>query len=724
MILKNVLLNGIASDITIENGKFTAIAPASASAEGTDCTGLQAIPGLVDMHTHGCAGFDTMDAHFEEMSWFLAQNGTTSWLPTTMTMDIDSIRKVTEAPRDVNGAQILGFHMEGPYINATRKGAQNGKFIKNPDLAEFKSLDGMKVVTIAPELPNSEEFIKGCGALVCIGHTDADYDTCIKAIDAGANCLTHTFNAMPGIHHRNPGPIGAAVAKNIYVQAITDGLHLHPAIVLMLYKTFGPERMVIISDAMRATGLGDGIYEFGGQDIEVKDSVARTMDGAIAGSTSTLWRCVRQAAKFGVPFEDAVRMATRTPADMIGMPNKGRIEVGADADLLLIDGTQELKRVMIAGEFIEDRKAAHEQYISEKNAVRAIADRFTKDGEFFGFTPMRQGNINATYLVDYRLSDGSVKSYILQRINRYVFKNPEQIMQNIGAVTAHINKKAAAAGKPCMEFLTTESGENFVIDGENFWRLYSFVAGIGYDLCDSLDVLRKAGGAFGEFQNQLADFDASKLYETIPDFHNTKKRLDTLFSACTADVCGRAASVADEIAFFTENRALASELTEMLDAGEIPLRVTHNDTKINNVIFNRETGEPQTVIDLDTVMPGLAMHDFGDAVRFAASTAAEDEKDTAKIALDLDKFRAFSEGFIGQTADSLTAKEIDTMVLGAITITIELAARFLTDYLDGDKYFKVNYEGHNLVRARAQIALAKDMLAKRGWRVNIWETLI
>ncbi|MBR3447403.1 MAG: N-acetylglucosamine-6-phosphate deacetylase [Oscillospiraceae bacterium] len=351
MILKNLLFEGKLTDITIENGSITAIAPASADTAGEDCTGLSVIPGLVDMHTHGCVGKDTMDGEFTEMSAFLAENGTTAWLPTTMTQSYEAIKKVTEGDRNVKGAQILGFHMEGPYINAKKKGAQNGKYIKNPDLAEFKSLDGMRVVTIAPELEGSMEFIKECGALVCIGHTDADYDTCIKAIEAGANCLTHTFNAMPGIHHREPGPIPAALAKNIYVQAITDGLHLHPAIVMMLYKMFGPERMVIISDAMRATGLGDGIYEFGGQDIEVKNGVARTMDGAIAGSTSTLWRCVKQAASFGVPFEDAVRMATRTPADMIGEPKKGRIEVGADADLVLLDENREIVRVMIAGSF-------------------------------------------------------------------------------------------------------------------------------------------------------------------------------------------------------------------------------------------------------------------------------------------------------------------------------------------------------------------------------------
>ena len=353
MILKNLLLEGKQVDITIEGGTITAVTPASGSGEGIDCTGKIVIPGLVDMHTHGCVGKDTMDGEFEEMCIFHAQNGTTSWLPTTMTQSYEAIKRVTEGNRNVKGAQILGFHMEGPYINAKKKGAQNGKYIKNPDLAEFKSLDGMRVVTIAPELEGSEEFIKECGALVCIGHTDADYDTCIKAIEAGANCLTHTFNAMPGIHHRNPGPIPAALEKNIYVQAITDGLHLHPAVVMMLYKMFGADRMVIISDAMRATGLGDGTYEFGGQDITVKDGVARTEDGAIAGSTSTLWQCVKRAASFGVPFDDAVRMATRTPADMIGEPKKGRIEAGADADLVLLDANREIEKVMIAGEFFE-----------------------------------------------------------------------------------------------------------------------------------------------------------------------------------------------------------------------------------------------------------------------------------------------------------------------------------------------------------------------------------
>ena len=716
MILKNLTLNGVLSDITVENGKITAIAPADDKTPGESYDGMTVIPGLVDIHTHGCAGYDTMDAHFEEISSYLAQNGTTSFLPTTMTMDYESIRRVTAASRDVSGAQILGFHMEGPYIAAQYKGAQNGKFIKEPDLAEFKSLPDMKMVTIAPELAGSMEFIKECGAVVSLGHTAADYDTCIKAIDAGALCLTHTFNAMPGIHHRNPGPIGAAVQKNIYVQAITDGLHLHPSIVMLLYKTFGPQRMVIISDSMRATGLCDGTYEFGGQPIEVKNSVARTLDGAIAGSTSTLFTCMKQAIAFGVPFEDAVTMATRTPADLIGASNKGRIEVGADADLLILDEEMNLAHVMIGGVFIHQDNEQHKRYMEEKNVLREIASKFHVTGEFIAHEIINQGNINTTYRVDYRQEDGSVKSYILQRVNTYVFKNPVEIMKNIDLVTTHLRNKVRRLNKPALHFYHTEADNNnyYVQDEGAFWRLLNYISSVTFDTCDDLDTLRGAGEAFGEFQNQLSDFDASLLFTTIPDFHNTAKRLETFFAAVEEDICGRAAEIAEEIAFIKENRELASQLQQMLDEGKLPLRVTHNDTKTNNVLFDRQTFAPLTIIDLDTVMPGLPMHDFGDAVRFAASTAVEDEPDLSKVSLDLNKYRAFAQGFIGKIADALTTAEVKTMALGAITITIELAVRFLTDYLTGDKYFKTNYEGHNLVRARCQLALAKDMLSKRA----------
>ncbi|MBE6764882.1 MAG: N-acetylglucosamine-6-phosphate deacetylase [Clostridia bacterium] len=351
MIIKNVTVKGVCSDITIENGKITAVTAHDPNAEGQDFGGAVAIPGLVDIHSHGCVGFDTMDGQFAEMCDFLAKNGTTSWCPTTMTMDFESISKAMNGNTDVPGTNILGFHMEGPYISPKFKGAQNEKFIKSPDMEEFSKLPNIKMVTIAPELEGSLEFIKECPAVVALGHTACDYDTAIAAIDAGANCLTHTFNAMPPIHHRNPGPIGAAAERQIYAQVISDGLHLHKAAVLMLYKLFGSDRMVLISDSMRATGMTDGEYEFGGQPIEVKDGVARTMDGAIAGSTSTLWQCVKKATEFGIPFDEAVKMASEVPAAHIGVDTKGKIETGYDADIIILDKDGEIDRVIIGGEF-------------------------------------------------------------------------------------------------------------------------------------------------------------------------------------------------------------------------------------------------------------------------------------------------------------------------------------------------------------------------------------
>lgn len=353
MILKNVTIKGVLSDIHVENGKITAVTAADASAQGVDMGGKTAIPGLVDCHTHGCVGGDTMDGEFDAMCDFLAKSGTTSWCPTTMTQSYEAILKAMSGKTDCKGANILGFHMEGPYISPKYKGAQNEKFIKSPDIDEFNSLPNIKMVTIAPELEGSIEFIKKCPAVVSLGHTACDYDKAIEAIEAGALCLTHTFNAMPPIHHRNPGPIGAAAEKQIYAQVISDGLHLHKAAVLMLYKMFGRERMVLISDSMRATGLCDGEYEFGGQPIDVVDGVARTRDGAIAGSTSTLWHCVKTAASFGIPFDDAVYMATEVPARLIGCPEKGRIEVGADADILIINEDMSIDKVYIGGEIYE-----------------------------------------------------------------------------------------------------------------------------------------------------------------------------------------------------------------------------------------------------------------------------------------------------------------------------------------------------------------------------------
>lgn len=351
VILKNCLVNGEITDIVISGGKIEAVGKCNEN--GIDLNGKKVYPGLFDIHSHGLCGFDTMDGgKLSQMSYELAKRGTTSWLPTTMTMDFETIKNVVNSPIESNGTNILGFHMEGPYISEKYKGAQNKDFIKNPDMTEFSSLKNIKMVTIAPELSGSEEFIKNCNAVVSLGHTDCDYDTALNAINCGANCLTHTCNAMPPLLHRAPGPIGAAIDKNIYVQVICDGLHIHPAMIRTLYNLFGKDRMVLISDSMRATGLSDGEYEFGGQTITVKNGIARTAEGAIAGSTSTLLTCVKKAVEFGIDEQDAFYMASRTPAVLMN-ENKGLIAPGYDAELLILDDELNLEKVMINGQFIE-----------------------------------------------------------------------------------------------------------------------------------------------------------------------------------------------------------------------------------------------------------------------------------------------------------------------------------------------------------------------------------
>ena len=348
MIFKNAVLGGVSADIKTENGRITEIC--SIAEDGIDLGGLEVIPGLIDIHTHGCAGYDTMDGdRLCEMSQVLAKCGVTSWLPTTMTEGIDDIRRVVNAdiPK-TDGAEVIGFHMEGPYISPKYKGAQNEKYIKAPDIAEFESLKNIKMVTIAPELAGSAEFIRKCGAVVSLGHTDADYACALGAIENGAKCLTHTFNAMPPLKHREPGPIGAAIDGDAYVQVICDGLHIHKSVIKLLYRTFGADRMILISDAMRAAGMPDGEYEFGGQRITVRDGVARTEDGAIAGSTSNLMQCVKKAIEFGIPKSDSIRMATETPAALMGL-NKGKVAVGYDADFIAVDEDLNVKRVIVGG---------------------------------------------------------------------------------------------------------------------------------------------------------------------------------------------------------------------------------------------------------------------------------------------------------------------------------------------------------------------------------------
>ncbi len=352
-----------------------------------------------------------------------------------------------------------------------------------------------------------------------------------------------------------------------------------------------------------------------------------------------------------------------------------------------------------------------------------VGKEFRLNGEIESYEIIKNGNINTTYKVTYRHSDDKIKKYVFQKINTYVFKNPVEIMKNIDNVTSHIRSKGTE--KITLHFHHTNTKENFVFDEDgDFWRVMNFIDSVTFDTCDSLEVVRSTGAAFGQFQMQLADFDGSVLYETIPDFHNTRKRLETLFKHVEEDPVGRVAEVKEETAYIQSVYDKACELCDRYYNHEFPVRVTHNDTKSNNVLFDKETLQPLVVIDLDTVMPGMAMYDFGDAVRFIANTAVEDEADLSKVSFNAEKFKAFSEGYIGQVRDSLTKDEIDSLVLGAFSITVELASRFLDDYITGDKYFKINYPEHNLVRTRCQVHLAKDILRQYGELQNVVHCVI
>ncbi len=353
--------------------------------------------------------------------------------------------------------------------------------------------------------------------------------------------------------------------------------------------------------------------------------------------------------------------------------------------------------------------------VNEKLAE--LASLFCLPGEIDEVTLISHGNINATY--DVTMVNGEERNrYIFQKLNIYVFKNPKQIMSNIEKITSHISEKLEAEGKSrdfVMHFAHLANGKNYIVDEQGFWRISEYVPNsITINVCDDLDKLRSAGKAFGNFQVMLSDFDATELYETIPNFHNTRSRIAVLMRHANEDPCGRADEVEEELHRIKKLKPLAVRFNELIDSQEMPLRVTHNDTKINNVLFDKDTGEAKTVIDLDTVMPGLVAHDFGDAIRFAANTAAEDEADLSKVSLDIDRFRAFAEGFIPELKQFLTPIEIKTMALGAFVMTVEVAVRFLDDYITGDQYFKTNYRGHNLVRARCQLKLAEEMYDRMG----------
>ena len=328
--------------------------------------------------------------------------------------------------------------------------------------------------------------------------------------------------------------------------------------------------------------------------------------------------------------------------------------------------------------------------------------------EYLGYETIQMGNVNHTYKVNFRLPDGKEKSFLVQNVNTYAFRNPVGLMNNIDSVTEHI--RAKKPGQLALHFHHTADRKTYLADGENFWRMTNYVPSVTYNTVTDLNIVRSAGKAFGEFQMDLEDFDLSALVETIPGFHDTRKRYADFRRSVEEDKAGRAPSVREEIDYLLSVEDEACCLTDLYRAGKLPLRVTHNDTKINNVLFSPETKEAMIVIDLDTVMPGLIGHDFGDAIRFAANRVEEDCTDYDQAQVNLDVFRAFAEGFLSMTAKTMTETEVKTLAMSCFDLTAELATRFLADYLDGDLYFNIRRPDHNLVRARCQIALAKDML--------------
>ena len=350
----------------------------------------------------------------------------------------------------------------------------------------------------------------------------------------------------------------------------------------------------------------------------------------------------------------------------------------------------------------------------EQNRLQEMLDpvgrTFRIPGRLTAAEEIRMGNINRTYRAEYTDGSGSVSVYLFQCLNTYVFKEPVHLMENIEKVTEHIRKKSP--GGPCLQFLYSEKEgikKNYLIRGEEFWRVSNFIPSVTMNSGTDPEVIRRAGQAFGGFQQMLSDFDASLLYETIPDFHNTEKRYRDLKDAAEKDTAGRRAEALEELSWLLQAEEQACLLTRLGREGALPLRVTHNDTKINNVLFDTETFQPLTVVDLDTVMPGLTGSDFGDAVRSAANYTEEDSTELSKTGINMEIFRAFTEGFLSKTSETLTDQETETLADACFSMTVETAVRFLEDYLRGDVYFRVRDGRHNLERARCQIRLAQDI---------------
>ena len=334
-----------------------------------------------------------------------------------------------------------------------------------------------------------------------------------------------------------------------------------------------------------------------------------------------------------------------------------------------------------------------------------IISNFRYDSPAVSWKPFGEGHINKSFLV----TTQSGQKYVLQGINSYVFKDIPGLMKNAVAVSEHIRKKTGKEGTYLKFVKTLDGADYYRTENGEYWRSYVFVGNtVCLQLPETTRDFYESAVAFGTFQSQLSDFPAKELAVTIPDFHNTPVRLETFKKSLAADKVGRAKTAEKEIAFVLERADFAPYLMDKLNSGELPLRVTHNDTKLNNVLLDADTHEPRCVIDLDTVMPGLSAWDFGDSIRFGACTTAEDEPDAEKVRLDLEMYRAFRKGFV-ESCPMLTEAEREALPHGARMLCYEIGMRFLTDYLDGDVYFNTAYPEHNLVRARVQFKMTEEI---------------
>ena len=375
MLFKNasLFLDGrfVPGAFRVEDGRFAAIYDADPAEDGIDLGGAKVIPGLIDVHSHGNSGADFSDGDYDglcRMAAYYAKNGITSFAPASMTLPYETLaaafataqRLHEEAPAGC--ARLMGIQMEGPFFSEKKKGAQNGEYLRLPDFEAFKKLyDGcgglVRIADVAPELPGAADFIREASRLctVSVAHTDAGYEDAKAAFEAGASHVTHLFNAMPPIHHRKPGVIGAAAEReDVVAEVISDGQHLHPSVVRMAFRLF-PGRVCLISDSLRCCGMPDGEYELGGQQVFLQGGIARLADGTIAGSATNLFQCMRRAISFGVPEAEAITAATLTPAREIGADALvGSLTVGKYADFVVCDQELNALGVWLGGNKLEE----------------------------------------------------------------------------------------------------------------------------------------------------------------------------------------------------------------------------------------------------------------------------------------------------------------------------------------------------------------------------------